>query len=149
LHEDDVKKQNMPRCDFESRQLVLRGKILEDIIFVYPEIPEAPENYWSRAFEPVDVTFLVNLAEWEEKIAHAVPAVDPMETDRTLDADSEQKLPLYTYWRTLIGNAKTVAVDWYRDFHTACEQIKGLVVNYDVVVKYAAVPSVFIPEDVD
>jgi hypothetical protein len=149
LHEDDVKKQNMARCDFESRQLVLRGKILEDIIFVYPEIPEAPENYWSRAFEPVDVTFLVNLAEWEEKIAHAVPAVDPMETDRTRDADSEQKIPLDTYWRTLIGNAKTVAVDWYRDFHTACEQIKGLVVNYDVVVKYAAVPSVFIPEDVD
>jgi hypothetical protein len=75
--------------------------------------------------------------------------MDLMETDRTRDADSEQKFPLDTYWRTLSGNAKTVGVDWYHDFHTACEQIKGLVVNYDVVVKYAAVPSIFIPEDVD
>jgi hypothetical protein len=118
----------------------LRGKILEGAVNVYPEMPELPENHWKIAQVPHWVTFVVDLVDWEHSIAHAVSAVDPIETNRRRDTESGQRIPLDTYWRTLIGidNRKkdqSVAINWYHDFHTACEHIKGLVVNYDIFVK--------------
>jgi hypothetical protein len=143
LHQYEINKQIMPRCGAEPGPLVLRGHILENIVNVYPEMQQAPDNRLGFSLKPVWIVFKIDLAEWELSIADAVLAVDPMESDRTRDADSEQGIPLDTYWRTLVANIthmgdQPMTIDCDHDFHTACQHMRGFAANHDVVGRYAA-----------
>jgi hypothetical protein len=121
---------------------VLRGKTFDEITNLYPEMPAAPEEYWTYDLDPVWITFLVRLADWEEKVAQAVLAADPMEAEREEDIYREEIIPFDRYWRTLIGNAvsvggRTMTIDWYHNVHTACQQVRSLATKHDMVRKYA------------
>ena len=113
-------------------QLMIKGKLLDEVIAVYPELLENPK--FSRGYATISEQgqFITSVAEWE------VATADAVLTRKTTDGVSkgyesnEQSIPLDMYWRTLIGNwtmgpGGPITRDWYLSIDAAMKEVAGWV----------------------
>lgn len=115
-----IRKKNEPRGDLKIGQLMLRGRILDEIVIVFESIPM--DVGWYLDGSPARQNeILMAVAEWEEKLAHDVMHSMTFETRKEDYVGLDRDVILDTYWRTLIGNKasmqdEAVMQDWYDDF---------------------------------
>lgn len=110
---------NKPRGGLKIGQLVLRGRILDEVVTVFEPIPMDGGSYLGGSSARQN-EILMAVAKWEEKLAHAVMHSLSFETRQEDCVGLNRDITLDTYWRTLIGNNasvqdEAVMQDWYDD----------------------------------
>ncbi|CAN9329213.1 unnamed protein product [Alternaria alternata] len=115
-----IGEKNEPRGDLKTGKLMLRGRILDEVIMVFESIPMDVAWYLDRSPARQN-EILMAVAEWEEKLAHDVMHSKTFETRQENRVCVNRDITLDTYWRTLISDVATiqdevVMPDWYDDF---------------------------------
>ncbi|RYN46375.1 hypothetical protein AA0114_g8449 [Alternaria tenuissima] len=112
--------KNEPRGDLKIGQLMLRGRILDEVVVVFEPIPMDGEFDFGGSPARQNLILMI-VAEWEEKLAHDVMHSKTFETRQENRVCVNRDITLDTYWRTLISDVATVQdevvmPDWYDDF---------------------------------
>jgi len=142
------KMRSMPVMLGKQRnEIVLRGKILDEVREVFDRIPaQPPANF------DTDLAYQWCVSEWEEDIADTV-----LSRGRGVDDEcpsgggkiGQRSISLDTFWRTLIGNMTeqregSITVDTYQRWRTRCKRIREVAAKHDLINKY--VPSTIAAE---
>jgi uncharacterized short protein YbdD (DUF466 family) len=107
-------------------EMILRGKIIDEIVFTHPTPPE---------YESDDaMSYVVQFADWEKKVADVVLGREtPEDTERSSSSTQLQHISEETYWRTLLASNLTglftgsnLAVENWRTFLASLGTLKGI-----------------------
>lgn len=121
-------RKNEPRGNLQIGQLMLRGRILDEVVMVFEPSPIDSGLHLGGSPARRNKT-LIAVAEWEEKLAYDVMHSTTFETRREGCVGLNRDITLDTYWRTLIGNRvsvhdKVVMRDWYDDFQATGRSLR-------------------------
>ena len=117
-------------------EIVLRGKLLDVVTFVHPEVPFFPEPLVATPSLTPGMkwmSFLVDLIKWETKLADAV----------IFNSNPETRVSEDTYWRTLLADihsdiapsAQATYETWLR-FRETGQQFLRLVPRLEELSRY-------------
>ena len=131
-------------------EIVLRGKILDEVREVFDRIPAQPP-----VDDLADLAYQCCVSEWEEDIADAV-----LSRGRGVDDEcsagggktGQRSISLDTFWRTLIGNITeemhgSITVDTYQQWRTRGKRRRDVAAKHNLINKY--VPSTITGERID
>lgn len=85
----------------QTNELVIRGKIIDEIILTHPSPPSAgdPSIDPSASDDDRNMLWLVKLTDWEQNLFSAV-----VENAMHRNGEEDYRIPTETYWRTLVAN---------------------------------------------
>ncbi|XPS94955.1 hypothetical protein M3J09_004253 [Ascochyta lentis] len=88
-----------------SDEIVLRGKLLDTVLLVHPEVPHFPESGYGDSMAWLRV--LVDLILWERKLADTVLHYTPSQTAQAAsEKPTHSGISEDTYWRTLLADSR-------------------------------------------
>ena len=145
-------KGKVARRGAQLDQLVLQGKLVDEVVTVYAEIPTSPIKRLEDVAS-VNTAQLVqhelDIAIWEEKLAR-LAMHGQSEGDMAVSAVGFdcQTVTLGTYWETLCWDSEAagdeeVARGEYREFRDYVKLFRDTMTEYDVIDKYAAAHTAF------
>jgi len=111
-------------------ELICRGKMMDEVVVVYPEIPSPRAQSDARENEILHYWF--RLARWEEELAEAVLS------GHTPDGRfSRQPVDIDVYWNTLLGGTTygRFTIESYQGYHASMARMNEIAAEYDVIGK--------------
>jgi hypothetical protein len=135
-----VKALNVPRSGPKLGQLVLLGRVLDEIATVYEMMP-APCWVPEPESESILRGYLFNVAGWEDRIANDVMGRIPTRGKTKSRVGVAGQITSDEYWHTLVDHEEcymreTITRDWYPDFQATGLQLRGVITD-KAIQKYA------------
>ena len=140
-----VKALNVPRSGSKLEELVLLGKILDEVATVHEKMPApcwVPESESESKWRE----YLINVACWEERIADDVMSRIPKRGETEPRVGVVEQITSDEYWHTLVDHEEcyideTITRDWYLDFQAMGRQLRGVITD-KTIRKYAFLPCI-------
>jgi hypothetical protein len=114
-------------------ELILRGKKLDEVLVVYPEIPLPMKG----ARDDVVLSDRCRRTHWEEELANAV-----LSGKGPIDQKPHQLISLDTYWKTLVSGKQDyddsghLTVESYQKYHNTARRKKEIAERHNVTDRY-------------
>jgi hypothetical protein len=130
-----VKNHRITRGGLKTEQLVLKGKVVDEVMMVFRMMPSS--DAIEHMSQPTKRAYLSTVAEWEKKVADEVLGRTSTCTEILPREGVEDYGMPESYWRTLINHRKctqgevpaddeTITRDWYLDFQSMAKQLRGI-----------------------
>lgn len=118
-------------------ELILKGKMVDEVLTVYPEIPRPlPEASIHQKIHR-----LCCVAHWEVELANAVSSGRVPDDHR-----AHRPVPLDTYWLTLRGGSLHhlpdggLTLESYQRYHETAIRMNEVAQKYGIIDRYAELP---------
>lgn len=129
-----------PRPD----EIILRGKLLDEVTLVHPEVPRFPQDSEPGYGDGMTwLAVLVDLINWESKIANAVLYDATCDSQADSDGTASNYVSENTYWRVLLADFRVDFIsgtrftrDTWLKFREVGQKLIKLVPRLEELKKY-------------
>ncbi|OAL45453.1 HET-domain-containing protein [Pyrenochaeta sp. DS3sAY3a] len=129
------RKGNPARQGNRIEELILQGRIMDEVMEVYEEIPQV----WDREDTTEHLKCIVNVTDWEERLAKLV-LKDEGEVANNPNGVGKLQVTFDTYWRTMIGNfthihGGALTGESFLELRDAHTRLRDIIDEYNVIEK--------------